>query len=82
MNFYFLKQLLKNNHMIKVTATPNNEILMSESILWEITWQRDLEPPQGQVIMLSPKGWSDPLLKKILPSDVVEALIKKYDLQQ
>ena len=68
--------------MIKVTATPNNEILKSESILWEITWQRNLEPPQRQVVMLPPKGWSDPLLKKVLPDDVIKELIKKYDLQQ
>jgi len=68
--------------MIKVTATPNNTILNSESILWEITWQRNLEPPQGQVVILPPKGWSDPLLKKVLPDDVLKELIKKYDLQQ
>ena len=81
MNLYFLKQAGKNNQMIKVTATPNNQILKSESILWEITWQCDVEPPQGQVVMLPPKGWTDPLLKKVIPNDVVEALIKKYDLQ-
>ena len=71
-----------NKNNLKVSARPNDELLKSQSLLWEITWQRELEPPQGKVIMLPPKGWTDPLLKKVLPNDVVQALIKKYDINQ
>ena len=42
--------------------------------LWEVTWQRKDEDMFGQVIQLPPKGWSDPLLKQILPEDVVERI--------
>ena len=69
-----------NKNNLKVSATPNDELLKSESLLWEITWQREFESPQGKVIMLPPKGWTDPLLKKVLPHDVIQALIKKYDI--
>ena len=65
---------------IKVFAKPNNEIMLGGAILWEVTWQRKNEDMFGQVIQLPPKGWSDPLLKEVLPEDVIKALITKYEL--
>ena len=52
---------------MKVFATPNTEIMLGGSILWEVTWQRKDEDMFGQVIQLPPKGWSDPLLKQYCP---------------
>jgi len=67
---------------MKVSAKPNNEIMLGGAILWEVTWQRKDEDMFGQVIQLPPKGWSDPLLKQVLPEDVVEALITRYELHE
>ena len=66
--------------MIAVTATPNDDIMNSGSILWEVTWQKDLEPPQGKLIMMPPGGWADPILEDFLPREVIKALIEKYGL--
>ncbi len=67
---------------MKVFAKPNNEIMLGGAILWEVTWQRKDEDMFSQLIQLPPGGWSDPLLKKILPKDVIEALITKYQLHE
>ena len=67
---------------MKVFASPNTEIMLGGSILWEISWQRKGEDMFSQLVQLPLGGWSDPLLKKILPEDVVEALINKYDLNE
>tara|TARA_B100001989_G_C24334039_1_gene361518 strand:+ start:306 stop:509 length:204 start_codon:yes stop_codon:yes gene_type:complete len=66
---------------MQVFASPNTEILLGGAILWEVNWQRKNEVMQSQMIMLPPKGWSDPMLEEFLPSDVIEALLKKYGLQ-
>ena len=68
--------------MILVTATPNDDIMKSGSILWEVTWQKDLETPKGKVIMMPPGGWADPILEDFLPKEVIEELIKKYGLNE
>ena len=67
---------------MKVFASPNTEIMLGGFILWEISWQRKGEDMFSQLVQLPLGGWSDPLLKKILPEDVVEALITKYDLNE
>ena len=67
---------------MKVSAKPNNEIMLGGAILWEISWKRKGEDMFSQFVQLPPGGWSDPLLKKILPEDVVEALIAKYELNE
>ena len=67
---------------MKVFASPNTEIMLGGAILWEIYWQRKNEDMFSQLVQLPPRGWSDPLLKKILPKDVIEALIIKYELHE
>ena len=67
---------------MKVFASPNTEIMLGGAILWEICWQRKAQDMFSQLVQLPPGGWSDPLLKKILPEDVVEALITKYELHE
>ncbi len=67
---------------MKVFASPNTEIMLGGAILWEISWQRKGEDMFSQLVQLPPGGWSDPLLKKILPKDVIEALITKYQLHE
>ena len=67
---------------MKVSAKPNNEIMLGGAILWEVTWQRKGEDMFSQMIMLPQYGWSDPLLKEHLPEDVIEALITKYELNE
>ena len=65
---------------MKVFASSNTEIMLSGAILWEVSWQRKGEDMFSQMIMLPPSGWSDPLLKEVLPEDVIKASITKYDL--
>ena len=67
---------------MKVFASPNTEIMLGGAILGEIYWQRKNEDMFSQLVQLPPGGWSDPLLKKILPKDVIEALIIKYELHE
>ena len=67
---------------MKVFASPNTEIMLGGAILWEIYWQRKNEDMFSQLVPLPPGAWSDPLLKKILPKDVIEALIIKYELHE
>ena len=66
--------------MIVVSATPNDDIMNSGSILWEVTWQKDLEPPKGKLVTMPPGGWADPILEDFLPKEVIKALIEKYGL--
>ena len=66
---------------MQVFASPNTDILLGGGILWEINWQRKNEDMHSQMIMLPPLGWSDPCLQEILPADVIEALMRKYGLQ-
>ena len=35
----------------------------------------------SQMVLLPPLGWSDPILQEVLPADVIEALLRKYGLQ-
>ena len=67
---------------MKVSASPNTEIMLGGAILWEVSWQRKGEDMFSQMIMLPPLGWFDPLLKEHLPEDVIEALITKYKLNE
>ena len=62
-------------------ASPNTDILLGGGILWEICWQRKNEDMHSQMVMLPPLGWSDPCLQEYLPADVIEALMRKYGLQ-
>ena len=66
---------------MQVFASPNTDILLGGGILWEVNWQRKNEDMHSQMIMLPPLGWSDPSLQEYLPADVIEALLKKYGLQ-
>jgi len=66
---------------MQVFASPNTEILLGGGILWEVCWQRKNEDMHSAMIMLPPLGWSDPLLQEFLPADVIEALMRKYGLQ-
>tara|TARA_R100001510_G_C7642892_1_gene200454 strand:+ start:1272 stop:1487 length:216 start_codon:yes stop_codon:yes gene_type:complete len=66
---------------MKVYASPNIEIKLGGGILWEITWQRPNEEMNSRLILLPPKGWSDPILEDVLPTDVIQALLQKYGLQ-
>jgi len=65
---------------MKVFATPNVEIMLGGGIVWEVNWQRKNEDMKGTIFQLPKKGWNDPLLKEVLPEDVIEAIIKKYKL--
>jgi hypothetical protein len=67
---------------MKVFASPNTEIMLGGAILWEISWQRKDEDMFSQLVQLPPQGWSDPILQEILPKDVIEALIIKYELNE
>ena len=67
---------------MKVFASPNPEIMLGGSILWEISWQRKGEDMFSQLVQLPPSGWSDPILQEFLPKDVIEALITKYGLNE
>ena len=67
---------------MKVFASPNTEIMLGGSILWEISWQRKGEDMFSQLVQLPPSGWSDPILQEFLPKDVIEALITKYGLHE
>ena len=66
---------------MKVWASPNIEIKLGGGILWEVNWQRPNEDMHSQLVLLPPLGWSDPILSEVLPSDVIQALLKKYGLQ-
>ena len=66
---------------MQVFASPNTEIMLGGGILWEINWQRKNEDMHSQMVMLPPLGWSDPCLQEYLPADVIEALLRKYGLQ-
>ena len=66
---------------MQVFASPRTEFLLSGAILWEVCWQRKNEDMHSQVVMLPSLGWSDPDLQKFLPADVIEALLRKYGLQ-
>ena len=48
---------------MQVFASPNTEIMLGGGILWEISWQRKNEDIHSQMVMLPPKGWSDPCLQ-------------------
>tara|TARA_R100001463_G_scaffold37527_2_gene80611 strand:+ start:153 stop:359 length:207 start_codon:yes stop_codon:yes gene_type:complete len=67
---------------MKVFASPNTEIMLGGAILWEISWQRKGEDMFSQLVQLPPKGWLDPDLVDVLPKDVIEALIKKYNFNE
>ena len=67
---------------IKVFASPNTEILLGGGILWEVCWQRRGEDMFSLMVQLPPKGWLDPDLVDVLPKDVIEALIKKYNFNE
>ena len=66
---------------MQVFASPNTEILLGGGILWEINWQRKNENMHSQMVLLPSLGWSDPSLQEFLPADVIEALMRKYGLQ-
>ena len=67
---------------IKVFASPNPEILLGGGILWEVCWQRKGEDMFSLMVQLPSKGWLDPDLVDVLPKDVIEALIKKYNFNE
>ena len=67
---------------IKVFASPNTEIMNSGNILWEICWQREGEQMNSKLITRPPNGWLDPNLIDVLPKDVIDALIKKYNFNE
>ena len=67
---------------MKVSASPNTEIMLGGAILWEISWQRKGEDMFSQLVQIPPSGWGDPILQEFLPEDVIEALITKYGLNE
>jgi len=66
---------------MQVFASPHTEFLLSGAILWEVCWQRKNEDMHSTLVNLPPLGWSDPDLQEFLPADVIEALLRKYGLQ-
>ena len=66
---------------MQVFASPNTDILLGGGILWEINWQRKNEDMHSTLVNLPSLGWSDPDLQEFLPADVIEALLRKYGLQ-
>ncbi len=64
MNNFTFQVSIRGLRKMKVSAKPNNEIMLGGAILWEVTWQRKDEDMFGQLIQLPLGGWSDPLLKK------------------
>ena len=66
---------------MQVFASPRTEFLLSGAILWEVCWQRKNEDMHSPLVNLPSLGWSDPDLQEFLPADVIEALLRKYGLQ-
>ena len=66
---------------MQVFASPNTDILLGGGILWEINWQRKNEDMHSTLVNLPSLGWSEPDLQEFLPADVIEALLRKYGLQ-